>query len=179
MKFCMDIELFFAHSLTPISWKKTLTLLISNYPKLKKKLLPQPNNNTPLPTKKSRTQKTTSTKLEKKNPSTTKTPFQIQKKITSPTHRAHIPGGLKNNVTRWNHEFLRQFVSGLEPLEAQFQFGTCRWSQFQGVGRLKKKTRTRKTLESDVISIVWANYSGLSRGHPKWWFSEGIPPNCP
>ena len=37
MKFCMDIELFFAHSLTPISWKKTLTLLISNYPKLKKK----------------------------------------------------------------------------------------------------------------------------------------------
>ena len=23
---------------------------------------------------------------------------------------------------------------------------------------------------------VWAIYNDLSRGHPKWWFSKGIPP---
>ena len=25
-------------------------------------------------------------------------------------------------------------------------------------------------------TLVWSNYSDLSRGHPKWWFSKGIPP---
>ena len=24
--------------------------------------------------------------------------------------------------------------------------------------------------------IIWAIYNDLSRGHPKWWFSKGIPP---
>ncbi len=25
-------------------------------------------------------------------------------------------------------------------------------------------------------TYIWAIYSDLSRGHPKWWFSKGIPP---
>ncbi len=24
--------------------------------------------------------------------------------------------------------------------------------------------------------FFWANYSDLSRGHPKWWYTKGIPP---
>ena len=24
--------------------------------------------------------------------------------------------------------------------------------------------------------LLWAIYSDLSRGHPRWWFSKGIPP---
>ena len=27
--------------------------------------------------------------------------------------------------------------------------------------------------------ILWANYSDLSRGHPKRWFNKGIFPKCP
>ena len=27
--------------------------------------------------------------------------------------------------------------------------------------------------------VNWANYNDLSRGHPKWWFSKGIPPQMP
>ncbi len=26
------------------------------------------------------------------------------------------------------------------------------------------------------LTLVWAIYNDLSRGHPKWWFSKGIPP---
>ena len=26
---------------------------------------------------------------------------------------------------------------------------------------------------------IWANYTDLSRGHPEWWFSKGIPPKSP
>ena len=29
------------------------------------------------------------------------------------------------------------------------------------------------------IPYFWANYSDLSRGHPKWWFSKGIPSKIP
>ncbi len=28
----------------------------------------------------------------------------------------------------------------------------------------------------DVFYYNWAIYNDLSRGHPKWWFSKGIPP---
>ncbi len=33
----------------------------------------------------------------------------------------------------------------------------------------------------DVVGIgwFWAIYNDLSRGHPKWWFSKGIPPKWP
>ena len=27
--------------------------------------------------------------------------------------------------------------------------------------------------------LIWVNYSDLSRGHPKWWFSKGIPLQIP
>ena len=27
--------------------------------------------------------------------------------------------------------------------------------------------------------VFWANFSDLSRGHPKWWFSKGILPKSP
>ena len=27
-----------------------------------------------------------------------------------------------------------------------------------------------------VWDSIWAIYNDLSRGHPKWWFSKGIPP---
>ena len=26
------------------------------------------------------------------------------------------------------------------------------------------------------LQMIWAIYNDLSRGHPKWWFSKGIPP---
>ena len=28
----------------------------------------------------------------------------------------------------------------------------------------------------DVNQFIWPIYNDLSRGHPKWWFSKGIPP---
>ena len=28
---------------------------------------------------------------------------------------------------------------------------------------------------SSKLHIIWAIYNDLSRGHPKWWFSKGIP----
>ena len=27
-----------------------------------------------------------------------------------------------------------------------------------------------------LVDFVWPIYNDLSRGHPKWWFSKGIPP---
>ncbi len=27
--------------------------------------------------------------------------------------------------------------------------------------------------------LFWAIYNDLSQGHPKWWFSRGIPPKWP
>ena len=26
-----------------------------------------------------------------------------------------------------------------------------------------------------IYIYIWANYNDVSRGHPKWWFSKGIP----
>ncbi len=31
------------------------------------------------------------------------------------------------------------------------------------------------TVQNFFIIIIWAIYNDLSRGHPKWWFSKGIP----
>ena len=29
---------------------------------------------------------------------------------------------------------------------------------------------------TNLEPYIWAIYNDLSRGHPKWWFSKGIPP---
>ena len=34
-------------------------------------------------------------------------------------------------------------------------------------------------MQQQKTTSIWANYSDLSRGHPKWWFSKGIPPKSP
>ena len=26
-----------------------------------------------------------------------------------------------------------------------------------------------------ITHMIWSNYSDLTRPHPKWWFSKGIP----
>ena len=31
-------------------------------------------------------------------------------------------------------------------------------------------------LDKEELRTFWAIYNDLSRGHPKWWFSKGIPP---
>ena len=37
----------------------------------------------------------------------------------------------------------------------------------------------RMGYEFCLINLIWANYNDLSRGHPKWWLSKGIPPKSP
>ena len=40
-----------------------------------------------------------------------------------------------------------------------------------------KPAGTSGRLQSTVNNpSIWAIYNDLSRGHPKWWFSKGIPP---
>ena len=48
----------------------------------------------------------------------------------------------------------------------------------------KKQWKSRPFLPIHKIHFFtspsfWANYSDLSRGHPKWWFSKGIPSKIP
>ena len=31
-------------------------------------------------------------------------------------------------------------------------------------------------IKQNMNGRIWAIYNDLSRGHPKWWFSKGIPP---
>ena len=38
----------------------------------------------------------------------------------------------------------------------------------------KNPLETQKWIE--MRHTLWAIYNDLSRGHPKWWFSKGIPP---
>ena len=38
------------------------------------------------------------------------------------------------------------------------------------------RTQTFITEIEDDLYEFWAIYNDLSRGHPKWWFSKGIPP---
>ena len=53
----------------------------------------------------------------------------------------------------------------------------------RGFGICHRKNRGRKSLKvitypwDPCMVYFWANYNDLSRGHPKWWFSTGIPPN--
>ena len=35
---------------------------------------------------------------------------------------------------------------------------------------------TREGLGWNPRCKIWAIYNDLSQGHPKWWFSKGIPP---
>ena len=30
-------------------------------------------------------------------------------------------------------------------------------------------------IDTLVVTYIWSNYSDLTRPHPKWWFSNGIP----
>ena len=34
---------------------------------------------------------------------------------------------------------------------------------------------TDELLGVNFPKTIWAIYNDLSRGHPKWWFSKGIP----
>ena len=38
------------------------------------------------------------------------------------------------------------------------------------------KNKSRVEFGEKRAKWVWAIYNDLSRGHPKWWFSKGIPP---
>ena len=158
MKFRMDFETFFRSRLNPHLIGRNSSLLMSNHPKFEKKLLPQPKNNTPLPTKKSRKQKKTSSKFKKKNPSTTKKHLSKFRKKTHPPHterKAHTLGGLKNNVTRWNHAFLRQFRGAVRPRTTWGSVSVWHLPviSVSGWGGWEK-TSPEKTSESVVISIV-------------------------
>ena len=43
-------------------------------------------------------------------------------------------------------------------------------------GKIEVGQELAKQLEaSKKIHIIWSNYSGLTRPHPKWWFSKGNP----
>ena len=48
------------------------------------------------------------------------------------------------------------------------------WETCEAEFEAARETHKKKT--SDLVKAIWSNYSDLTRPHPKWWFSKGIPP---
>ena len=73
----------------------------------------------------------------------------------------------------------KQFDAGID----SFHDGLDGWSElsskhflfFFGV-LISAAMFLTETLGSIKQQISWPIYNDLSRGHPKWWFSKGIPP---
>ena len=90
----------------------------------------------------------------------------LKKKKTSNLGEKNCAGQVDQNVA----------VQALEAREGGFESNfPLAVSYLRPRGTCIKKWSYKH--QNSKIKVVRANYNDLSRGHLKWWFSKGIPPN--